>query len=142
MGYSLIIGEHIVEQAEDYTHQTAQVVSLPTAPAFGEPTDYTNQRWPSYTGWREFSEFCELLPLMFDRSDSLIAEHPGYTVLTKEHKEEIDEAYKRFYDLYPNAVATFKSDKLVDHYACRLEWLKFWVDWALENCKNPVFMNY
>ncbi len=26
-------------------------------------------------------------------------------------------------------------------YATRLEWLKYWVDWSLENCDKPVFCN-
>jgi hypothetical protein len=90
---------------------------------------------------------------MYDKENGLIRNHPGCVPLTKEHKEIIDKTYKEFYEKYPNCKAGYspKMDEakgIYDNkwpkensYAVRLEWLKYWIDWALENCKNPVFYN-
>jgi hypothetical protein len=90
---------------------------------------------------------------MYDTENGLIRNHPGCVPLTKEHKEIIDKTYKEFYEKYPNCKAGYspKMDEakgIYDNkwpkensYAVRLEWLKYWIDWALENCKNPVFYN-
>ena len=67
MGYTLKIGELDIEfdQDEDYPaiFLSAKLVSHPDAPAYGEPTDYENQRWPSYTSWSEFCKKAEIYNL-------------------------------------------------------------------------------
>lgn len=157
MGYTLTIGELETTITDDGLESCvwnqAKNVHLDNAPAFGEPTDYTSSRWPSYTAWANFARFVDLYDFFYDKSTGLIRQHPGCVPLKKEHKEIIDEAYKKFYEKYPNAKAGFspkeKEDMFFEDkdwpeenaYAVRLEWLKFWVDWALENCKNPVFEN-
>ena len=79
--------------------------------------------------------------------------HPGCIPLSEKHKEIVDKAYKDFYEKYPNAKAGYSQKQLEDSvgkdkdwpdeniWAARLEWLKFWIDWALENCDKPVFYN-
>lgn len=150
MGYDLTIGELQTDVAyeglESYVRLEAATVSLDTAPAYGEPTDFMNQRWPSYSSWREATKFIGLYDLMFDKDTGLMSSHPGCRPLVKEHKEIIDEAYKTFYLKYPSAKAGYAPDESEDwpeenEYATRLEWLKFWVDWALVNCNTPVFIN-
>lgn len=158
MGYDLTIGELRTYVSDDglesYVHNDAESVSDENAPAFGEPTDHTNQRWPSYTAWHDFAEFCGLENFIYDKSTGLIREHPGCVPLKKEHKEILDKAYEDFYKKYPNAKAGYspkideKNNIYEDpdwpkenNYATRLEWLKYWVDWALENCEQPVFAN-
>lgn len=54
MGYNLTIGEAVLSWDEDYVCVDAQDVTLPNAPAFGDPTDHTNSRWPSYSVWADF----------------------------------------------------------------------------------------
>lgn len=151
MGYSLTIGELKIsiqgKGLQSYLDYDAEEVSLDNGPAYGEPTDNTNSRWPSYTSWGDSMDFLGLRKF----SNAVLAEHPGVVPLTQEHKKEIDEAYERFYAKYPNAKAGYSpnSDGFREDenwpeengYAVRLEWLKFWVDWALENCKVPVFAN-
>lgn len=158
MGYTLIIGElktfveqdgldsRIINRAEEVIHKTA--------PAYGEPTDYSNSRWPSYSSWADAMRFVGLYDMMFDEETGLMRNHPDCVPLVKEHKEIIDKAYKEFYEKYPNCKAGY-SPKINEkegiyedaewpeenNYATRLEWLKYWVDWALENCKIPVFYN-
>jgi hypothetical protein len=157
MGYTLVIGELKTQVEKDgldsYISHEAEIKNINFAPAFGEPTDYENQRWPSYTSWHDSMRFVGLYDFMFNKENGLIRSHPDCIPLTIEHKEIIDKAYKDFYSKYPNCKAGYspkvKEDPFAEDYnwpkengyATRLEWLKFWVDWSLENCENPVFYN-
>lgn len=158
MGYTLRIGELEAsveyEGLESYIHLDAKPERKDDAPAYGEPTDHTNSRWPSYTSWSEFTRFAGLHYLMYNEEVGLLRKHPGCVPLVKEHKEIIDKAYQKFYDRYPNAKAGYSPkidfEKRIfedtewpveNGMAARLEWLKYWVDWALENCEKPVFYN-
>lgn len=157
MGYTLKIGElssHIEDSdGEKYLFFDVEPIIDYKAPAFGEPTDYTNERWPSYSSWNDAMRFVGLHELMYGE-EGILREHPGCFSLTVDHKREIDRAYKSFYEKYPDCKAgyspkiDFKSLVFDDpewpkenSYATRLEWLKYWVDWALDNCKQPVFCN-
>ena len=114
MGYTLTIGENINGDIETVRHVDA--------PAFGEPTDYTNARWPSYTAWWGFVRATGL-DACFKR---LLTPHPGIQPLTKEHLN----AFKKV-----NAA-------VLDQWDCnRLTWLIYWIEWALANCKNPAISN-
>lgn len=136
MGYSITIGEYYTYKEDGRNWADAHTVTLPNAPAYNEPTDYTNERWPSYTAWSDFSDFVGL-PLY-----KTIGKHPGWLSVTKKLKSEIDEAYSNFMVKYPNAIARMgDKDKPENYQLARLTWLKFWVDWALENCKKPIIYN-
>jgi len=163
MGYNLSIGQAEMEFNKEYSHLSidVQYISLPEAPAFGEPTDNSNQRWPSYSVWRSFTKSVGLEDLFFDKEfegnngeQCLIREHPGFTVITDYHKGEIDKAYADFYKNNPSCKAGYSpllDDTLgiyednewpeCNNQAVRLEWLKFWVDWSLDNCEIPIFKN-
>lgn len=157
MGYNLDIGELEVEFEQDdcYISLTAKSESRDDAPAYGEPTDNSNSRWPSYTSWHNSMEFVGLKDLFFDEDSeySLLTQHPGCVPLNKHHKKVIDRAYEDFMEKYPDVVAGY-SPKTKDNIMAedpdwpeengalvRLEWLKYWVDWALKNCEKPVFAN-
>lgn len=158
MGYTLTIGELKTtvkyHGLESYIQNYAEDVTDEKAPAFGEPTDHLNSRWPSYTAWHDAMRFVGLHEMMFNKENGLIRNHPDCVPLVKEHKEIIDKAYLEFYKKYPGCKAGY-SPKIKEKggiyedpewpqengYAVRLEWLKYWVDWALENCKHPVFYN-
>ena len=154
MGYTLKIGQLEKVVDGDYSFDTAESVRLDNAPAFGEPTDYTNSRWPSYSAWHDFSRFVNLEDLFYNKETGLIRQHPGCFNLTQEHKEIIDKAYSDFYQMYPNCKPGYSPKIDVKNgiyddeswaeeksWAVRLEWLKFWVDWSLQNCTEPVFYN-
>ena len=102
MGYTLKIGQLKKVVDGDYKYDTAEDVKLENAPAFGEPTDYTNSRWPYYSAWHNFSRFVDLEDLFYNKDSGLIRNHPGCVELTQEHKKEIDEAYQKFYQKYTN----------------------------------------
>lgn len=157
MGYTLEIGELETTIEKDglnsYIDHSVKSEHHDEAPAYGEPTDNSNGRWPSYTAWHDFARFVDLEDLFYNKSTGLLREHPGCIPLVQEHKKIIDKAYKAFYKKYPNCKAGFSPKSLEDEFfedkdwplenvwAVRLEWLKYWVDWALTNCENPVFYN-
>ncbi len=158
MGYTLTIGQletswNTDDGLESTIRNSARGEHLKTAPAYGEPTDHTNSRWPSYSAWHNFAEFVGLKDFFYSNETGLLRKHPGCIPLSEKHKEIVDKAYKDFYEKYPNAKAGYSQKQLEDSvgkdkdwpdeniWAARLEWLKFWIDWALENCDKPVFYN-
>lgn len=148
MGYTLKIGEAIIDYDVDdrwpedsYVDINATSIKTDDAPAFGEITDYTSERLPSYTSWGDFIRFAGV-GNMFGNSDySLIKAHPGCVPITTKHKELIDEAWVNYTEKYPNATPTYDTDKTEDAHMCRLVWLRYWIHYALEHCKQPVFYN-
>lgn len=151
MGYSIGIGELKINREDGYTFKSVKTIKLPDAPAFGEPTDNTNERWPSYTSWSNAMQFLGLYDMMFNKKTGLMRQHLGTYRIFKHHKATLDKVYDEFYKKYPNAKAgyspkstMFEEDKdwpEENSWAVRLEWLKFWFDWAFENCKKPYFYN-
>jgi len=150
MGYNLTIGEaQILSYDEDGLEAdcriTANGVKHDNAPAFGEPTDYTNERWPSYTAWWDFCEFVGLTDAMYVDGSSIRGGHPGAFPINKEFKLAVDHAMERLHMQYPDAVASYGDNEYnipkENGAMCRLRWLQYWTDWALKNCKHPVFAN-
>ena len=119
MGYTLRIGEFVVSGTE----LTVESVRHDDAPAFDEPTDYTNDRWPSYTAWWGFVRECGLDALF---KNELLAEHPGVCPLRPEHLQAFERVNRRNLDEFDRN---------------RLTWLIYWTRWALANCKKPTFYN-
>ncbi len=142
MGYSLIIGEAININVDDLNLKVdvAEIIDM-NSPAFGEPTDNTNSRWPSYTAWWDFCEFVGLRDKMFDETDNIHGGHPGYFLITEDFKNAVDFAHKRHMMRYKDAIAEYDTDRPQDYHLCRLVWLKYWTDWAFENCEIPIFKN-
>lgn len=156
MGYSLTIGDLAVEYSQDIEccSIVAKGFKNDDAPAFDEPTDFESRRWPSYTAWTDFCKFVGLHELFFNKHNGIMAHHPNCVPLSQRHKKEIDSAYIKFKEKYPKAKAGYSPkinfEKKIyedsewpkeNNWLCRLEWLKYWVDWALANCKRPVFEN-
>jgi hypothetical protein len=121
MGFTFKIGQltTIIEEGRKQSH--VEDLKHDEAPADGSPTDYTNSRWPSYTGWGEFCDDLEIDP------DYLVPDHPGYKKIDREFKALIDDRYEKF-----------KGDEL---HGGRIAWMKYWTDWAIENCSKPVLLN-
>lgn len=174
MGYTLKIGEAEFEWDEYGVSVDVRGEKHNNAPAFGEPTDHENERWPSYTTWSDFCRKLRITNLMFSDGLSsnqegeegwdlipLINEHPGHTPITKEHLDIIKEKYKKYKEKYPTHIAQYppvlegfedkgiltpeshrSADPKYDGTLCRAEWLIYWMEWALENCEKPVFVNY
>lgn len=116
MGYTLRIGELLDDGS-------VEEVRFDDAPAFDEPTDYTNSRWQSYTAWWGFVRGCGLEDLF---RNELLADHPSFCALRPAHLKAFKSVDKRRLD---------KFDRN------RLTWLVYWTEWALKNCKHPTFFN-
>ena len=122
MGYSIDIGEQYVD--EDGSISVIEE-KHPGAPADGVPTDYTNSRWPSYGAW---GGFCRAVPGLDAFMEQVMSKHPGYVDLTEEHRQTFNQIYER---------ATLKDR----YHRSRMEWLHYWINWAVDNCKTPIFYN-
>mgnify|MGYP003405256251 CR=1 FL=1 len=175
MGYNLRIGEAVICYSDESARVDCETVRRDDSPSFGDPTDGTNCRWPSYTVWADMMAKLGLTDVMFNRRNGgvgefeykgkwlypLIPEHPGAAPITREHVEYVEEklaAYKAAHpdhraaypppkpDAEPIAPGFYREDDLVadpryDGALCRGEWLAWWMRWAVENCKQPVFVN-
>jgi hypothetical protein len=170
MGYTLKIGEAAISYNADYCTIDCDIVSRDDAPAFGEPTDHENRRWPSYSVWSNAMETLGLMSVMFGAGEftfngvcryPLIAEHPGVTPITKEHVECVESVLVDYKAAHPDRIAKYPppkegaepvvgdmyreedliDDPRYDSALCRGEWLAYWLRWALDNCKQPVFVN-
>lgn len=157
MGYTIKIGELKVEKNEDggldYSCISfcAEDVHSLLAPAFGEPTDNTNSRWPSYSSWSDALKFTGLYDLFYDDYGHLIGGHPGVRLVTKGLAEEVAKCKLAFEEKYPNVEATYGEpisllegnlkNPVENGMYCRLVWIDYWIKWALANCKTPVIVN-
>lgn len=152
MGYTLKIGELGVDVEYDnnyglnssvYANLTVKSERHDQAPAFGEPTDYTNERWPSYSSWSNFCEIAGLTDLFFPDGHSIRGGHPGAFPIEDEFMIQLFERYTEFKEKYPHAVAKFDGDDTLEENGalCRFEWLMYWCNWAHKNCEQPVFKN-
>lgn len=149
MGYNLYIGEAepCINLEDRYACIHVNALELPESPL--NSTDvHTNYCWPSYTGWANFCEDFGLSDVFYAGShgrgwwkddqgkehDGLIIRHPGAVELLPCHLKAFQHARERFY------VKDATSDKDVYNNR-RIDWLCWWTDWALKNCKYPTFYN-
>lgn len=146
MGYTITIGQLEVEKNPDdgldcsCIKFDAQGARHDTAPAFGEPTDFQNQRWLSYCTWADFMRSTGLYDIFFYDNGHLIGVHPGVRLVTKELRDRVTEALTSFSQKNPSVVAEFGNGE-IGGTLCRLIWLDYWINWAFENCETPVIAN-
>jgi hypothetical protein len=149
MGYNLKIGELKTNWNTDDGRESTIELSVEVERGrkepflnVGEPTDGMNVRWPSYTSWSNFAKSADLYDFFFDKCEGLIREHPATFPLCEEHREIVNAKYKAFKDKHPKSKPTY-DDENNEHNAVlvRFEWLKYWINWALDNCEKPVFYN-
>lgn len=142
MGYTLKIGQAIIGYDKEYesVYIDVESVNLNLAPAFGDPSDFINERYPSYKTWHSFTKWAGLDDLFYNKEYGILRDHSGAVVLVERHKIEIDHACSSIKNKYPNVKPEFDKDESNANMA-RLEWLRFWVDWSLENCDKPIFYN-
>lgn len=147
MGYSITIGEFLLETYPDEAIEcsglrfTAKGVWLDDAPAYGEPTDFTNERCPSYSAWHDFAKSAGIFELLFDCGGNLIGGHPGVRLITKDMLDTVVSARSRMEKNTPPPKPTMENYTSENGAYCRLLWLEYWMRWALENCKTPVIAN-
>lgn len=145
MGYTITIGELSVMKKPDDGLDSPCIsfgaigIRHDDAPAFGDPTDYTNSRWPSYTVWADFARATGLYDVLF-YGGTLIGGHPGVRLVTKELVDRVALELEVFKKRYPNAEPKYdETDE--SSYLCRLIWLDYWLRWSFEYCETPVIVN-
>lgn len=170
MGYTITIGqaepsEPFYPDGDGETEQYGFTVAsreFPDAPAApGDVNPRCNYRWPSYSVWANFAREVGLHALFLgdddSRSGGLLRPHPGVAVLRPHHAATIHAALDSYRSKHPEAVARFdvyppgtspidEMTGLSQHPDCdyalaRLEWVSWWVDWALANCSRPAMAN-
>ncbi len=162
MGYTLTIGNATPKPPDPSDGDEGQFswdvdnLTLPEAPAAeNDINGHANYRWPSYSVWDDFAREVGLYDMFFDKSVGLIRHHPGVVPLSEDHRTQVAGAVARWRALHPTAVPRFADPKpnghlfeVVDHpmngpnaTLARLEWLSWWIGWALDNCEHPAFAN-
>jgi hypothetical protein len=140
MGYTLAIGERDFDTEENIGF--AKKIKLGDAPVNANSAVFlekTNVFMPSYNNWHRFLEETELNALFLGKG-GLIKTHPGVVSLTEEHLKAVKFANDNYKKLYCD-------QRLIDDMPCvslnldRLNWLEWWMNWALSNCKDPIFTN-
>ncbi len=170
MGYTLKIGEAKIVWDVDFVNIDCDLVSMPDAPAFGEITDFENQRHPSYTAWADSMRSLGLYELMNEYVEydggylcPLIGRHPGASPITQNHVNYVVQKIAEYKAKNPDHIAQYPplkddakpfiegsglysddqyvDDPRFDGSLCRGEWLLYWMKWAVENCEKPVLVN-
>lgn len=147
MGYTITIGQLRVEKnPEDGVECScigfdAEGFKSEAAPAFGEPTDFTNSRWPSYSAWAEFMRDSDMYDFFFTEGGHLIGGHPGVRLVTPELAEYVGLALAAFKIRNPSVQPIFSESEPKGGTLCRLIWLDYWLRWSLANCETPVIAN-
>lgn len=135
MGYSITIGESAIDIDIDSENNYSYVYALDTkhdtAPADEVPTDRTNSRWSSYSGWQDFTKAVDLEDRFWNKHDGLMRDHPGYAPITEAVKNEISKANVRVQ----------KDSNIDQNNKTRMKWLEYWTTWAFENCNKPIMDN-
>lgn len=145
MGYTITIGElEVTKSPEDGLDSVcigfdAKGARHDGAPAYGEPTDYTNSRWPSYGVWSNALARFGLKDVFFCEGH-LIGGHPGVRLVTPELAGAVSAALAAYRVRFPEAKAEMDVDDESADMA-RITWLDYWLTWALANCETPVIAN-
>ena len=146
MGYNLTIGEadfkfYNEEGLESSCDMTAKGFRHDNAPAFGEPTDFTSERWPSYSSWSNFCDEAGLKDVFYyEGGGHLRGGHPGCIPVEIEMQKRVNKALADWRVSHPDAKENF-DDTGDSGYLCLLVWLDYWVNWVMDNCEKPVFAN-
>lgn len=157
MSYTILIGKAVLGPMDESGNAmpTWQVIrheeaDAPTFP-HDEMTGHSNRRCPSYAGWKEFLHMVGLESLFNNPKNGLMRQHPGCFRLNEDDFLDIDSALELYVDHHPTHTPGFESipESLglevapiaYDGWLARLQWLHWWVRWALDHCKVPSIYN-
>lgn len=147
MGYTITIGQLSIEKNPDDGIDCscisfgAEGARHDDAPAFGEPADYTNSRWPSYGVWSDFMRATGLYDVFFYDRGHLIGGHPGVRLITPVLALKVSHALVVYRMANPSAESVMREGDDASAWLCRLIWLDYWIGWAIKNCETPVIAN-
>lgn len=168
MGYTITIGQAVVDYNDDFVYIDAQNATHPDAPAHCPFTENSNCRSPGYSAWSKFCEAAGITTLFygggwqypgyapcpdgFHRDTCLLNDHPGAQPISQADADYVSAKLVEYRRKHPDAEPGFwdwgahtnwrEVDNGKDPTLARLMWLDFWMRWAVENCDKPVVANY
>lgn len=144
MGYYITIGERVLREHDEYDECSYGVddITLPEAPAFpGDALPHANKRAPGYSQWAAFCRNVGLWDLFFaEPYVGLFRHHPGVARITPAVNAAVQAALAT-YRAKSGRKPGWSADGTLDYDLSYLEWLAWWFDWALKNCKRPIIEN-
>lgn len=144
MSYSIYIGERTTVESSDGEIETdVEQVENKEAPYFSD-SGYENSRHPGYGQMHEFCKMADVLDLWYG-NDGFLKQHPGFKELKQNHLDVMKSALKSWQEKYPAAKAQMIDESptvVQDGILARLVWYVWWMEWALNNCKDPVVANW
>lgn len=98
----------------------------------------SNRRAHSYFAWRDLMQKAGLWSLFLHPYKGLIVNRPGCVGIEPADAASVRAALIRY-----RKTATLPAGKGIDHDydLARLEWLDFWVHWAIATCETPAIEN-
>jgi hypothetical protein len=160
MGYTIYIGN--AELRGDWYQDSDPYAAWVVTTVRNENCEWpevtgANFRSPSYTAWRDFCDKWGLASMFYAKHSGLLHHHPGCMPLNAEHLALVEQALAKFDATFPNALPRWcecaacvgpfgavkdeQHEPLASGDKARLEWLRYWIKWALENCERPSVSN-
>jgi hypothetical protein len=160
MGISIRIGEAVLKERDWYEDDNDDIyfcyydvddMCLDEAPDLlnDDFVRNSNCRLPSCTAWVEFTKETGLYEFFFNKETGLFSPLYGCAAFDKKDVEVVQQALKarqQYADEHglvpgfePDDPEERKNFKIkTDPTLLRLVWLEFWMNWAINNCKNPA----
>ena len=135
MGYIIVIGNAVQKEEEGGIRVRVERVSHPCVSLMRHEPNYNQgNRWePTYVGFLYFCVKTGLKSIFFlDGANRIRGGYPGAMSVTPEILASVEKAKVDWLSKV--------SDRQVDMFPTieRLEWLIYWMHWALENTKTPT----
>lgn len=146
MAITITVGNAIIEK-DDYAgyYVIVEDVKLSEAPCFeGDEDSWNiNSRSPSHNQWFRIIDISGLHEAYKEGGFMYTADGNCKIIpLTEHHVVSIENAIKSLKENYPGSKARIGIQySEVDGVLCRLEWLAWWIKWALKNCEFPALDN-
>ena len=142
--YKKIIPENWEEDEEPEEEFYIDELILPDAP--DATLDHTNVLCPSASGWSDFCRATDLHDLFYEehtKAGYRWISHKEDPILLSKYVAGLVRARLDLYkEKYPEATPGWSGATseicLINYHLARLIWLDWWIQYALEHCKNPA----
>lgn len=159
MGYLLRIGEAVIDAVDQecppcITVGQLSVEGTPAHTDCGNPSeDRSNCILPGYNGWSDFASRRNLRVLFWGGAQASCPDGGPWTGPDGGRYAPLMPSHPGAGRLYPAHLAAFRQARelvpATRHHGAflqrtdilQLDWLIWWTDWALKNCKCPVLAN-
>lgn len=166
MSYSIYIGNAELESEwpgddeRPYAAWVVHCIERDDAPYKPDLTGKSNGCHPGYAQWSEAMRDAGLYEMWYDDERGLLRPHPGCRPLTREHMERTETALRALarrhpddrpgicfcatcapHDVPPGGAERPAHDPRLSMRLLRLEWMVWWMRWALDNCPRPAVSN-